>query len=108
MDLSQLIPGGIYYTSAVYIANPVPGRPIGYQSCRVKFEEGLCYIELNEKDGEGSVDVYPVSQIAGIVNLYESTTGRPQRSDARMSGEHLIQHLPPTPTPEITPRQLGD
>jgi hypothetical protein len=104
MDLSKLKPGAFYQTSQVFIANPVPGRPIGYQTCRIKIEDGWCYIELNEKDGEGSVDVYPASQIAGIVNLYEPTDGPPHDSDARMSGEHLI---PRRPTPEVTPRTLG-
>lgn len=95
MDLSRLKPGAIYQTGQVFIANPIPGRSIGYQSCRIRLEDGWCYIELNEADGEGSVDVYPASQIAGIVNLYEPTDGPPHRSDARPAEGHLIQQPPP-------------
>ncbi|TYP88437.1 hypothetical protein [Blastococcus xanthinilyticus] len=97
MDLSNLQPGAIYNTGQVYIANPLSDRPIGYQSCRIRLEDGWCYIELNHSDAEGpGTDVYPASQIAGILNLYGPIAGPARPEDARPSGEHLILR-PPTP-----------
>lgn len=97
MDLTQVTPGVIYNTAQIFIANPLVDWPIGYQSCRVRFEEGWCYIELNELDGEGSVHVYPANQILGVVNLYPPETGPPRREAAVPAGQHTIR-LPSPPT----------
>lgn len=94
MDLTKLKPGAIYMTGQVLIATPLGDRPTGYQSCRIQLLDGWCYIELNEADGEGSIDVYPASQVQGIVNLHGPLTGPPKPEDAVPAGEHVIKQRP--------------
>ncbi|TFV86204.1 hypothetical protein E4P40_13195 [Blastococcus sp. CT_GayMR20] len=103
MDLTQVVPGAIYNTGQVFIAEPLAEWPIGYQSCRVRFEQGWCYIELNEADGEGSVHVYPTSQILAVINLYPPVTGPPDPDKAVPAGQHQIER-----TGHVTaPQQAG-
>jgi hypothetical protein len=75
MDYQVIKPGQWYKVGKVVIKDPPPRTPDQYPDCHVLLADGWCYIEVVERDGEGSVNVYPASQIAAVLNIYDDSPG---------------------------------
>jgi hypothetical protein len=85
VDLSKFKSGKVYVATELHVFEPVgdvptyfsgaepPHPPAGvYKRCRVKIEDGLLFVQLDERgEGQGRVDVYPISQLKAVIGLYE-------------------------------------
>ncbi|MGY1633053.1 hypothetical protein ACI784_15230 [Geodermatophilus sp. SYSU D01186] len=82
MDFRKIKPGEWNKVGRLEVDQVGAGEPVTFQNSHVLFADGWCYVEVDETDGEGSVNVYPAGRVRAAFNVHEADQS--PRSRARI------------------------